>query len=80
MLVEKKTMVQNKTPTEATLLRWRRDILTGTASSKVNMKLIDYVEKVSKETGFLPVMLMAAYYKAKYSADGGIRQHNRRSS
>ena len=52
-----------KTYSESTLLRWRRQILDGTATEATEFKLVAYVRDLNATTGFTPGLLMEAYYK-----------------
>lgn len=49
------------TPSESTLLRWRREILKETASTEVKSKLVAYVRSCVRTLGFKPAKLMDAY-------------------
>ena len=51
-----------KTPSEATLLRWNRQIKKGTATEATEKKLVDYVRDLHSATKSTPASLMMAYY------------------
>jgi hypothetical protein len=60
-------MKYKKPVSEATLLRWNRQCLSGEATQATKVKLVSYVREMSRAFGMVPSKLMYAYHEV--SAD-----------